>query len=120
MTENMKKLLELISKDEALGKTVCNATKEELIALAKELSIELSEANFAQPVAELSDDELNVVAGGKSCYCAAGGGGTGSGACDDTCVCVIAGVGEGRHGPNYSNYSERCVCALAGYGESFN
>ena len=120
MTENMKKFLELVSKDEGLGKKIGSAGKEELMTLSKELNIELSEADFVQPVAELSDDELNAVAGGKSCYCAAGGGGTGSGKCDITCACVMVGVGEGRYGPDNDNISERCICALGGYGESFN
>ena len=38
--------------------------------MAKELGIELMEDDLEQESAELSDDELDAVASGKSCYCA--------------------------------------------------
>lgn len=50
-------------------------TKDELIALAKELGIALTEADFEKPDGELNDDELDTVAGGKVCVFVVGGGG---------------------------------------------
>ena len=112
MTENMQKFLELVSKDESLVAKIGTMGKEELIALAKELGLELTDADLAKPAAqELDDDDLDTVAGGSdvSCACAMGGGGT-KDANDKTCACVLAGVGYEKDG------SERCLCGFAGYG----
>ena len=49
MTENMKKFLELVSKNEELGKKLCEADKEAVIAMAKELGIALTNADFVIP-----------------------------------------------------------------------
>ncbi len=89
MSENMKKFLELVSKDENLKqKTLAFNDMEPAdaisagIALAKELGIELSEADFAkeESCGELSDDELDAVSGGarvgtiySRCFCIATG-----------------------------------------------
>jgi len=112
MTEKMKTLFEKVSASEELAKKM-NATKneQELIAFAKELGIELTAEDIKQPVAEISDDELEAVAGGGdvSCACAMGGGGTKDGN-DKTCACVLAGAGYSKSG------RERCVCGFAGYG----
>lgn len=112
MNENMKKFLETVSKDEELTKKIGAMGLEELLALAKELGLELSAADLEKPVVqELSDDDLDAVAGGSdvSCACAMGGGGT-KDSNDKTCACVLAGVG-------YDTYSsERCLCGFAGYG----
>lgn len=64
MTDNMKKLLALLSSDEALSAKVNGASHEETIAIAKEHGITLTEADFEAASATLSDDELNVVSGG--------------------------------------------------------
>ena len=114
MTENMKQFLEAVSKDEALTAKVGTLGKEELIALAKELGITLTEDDFAQSATELNDDELNVVAGGVevNCNCVVGGGGSGD-ENDKTCVCVIAGVGMRDNG------RERCVCPVSGFGYEY-
>lgn len=111
MTENMKKFLEAVSKNEELTAKVGTLGMEELIALAKELGIELTEADFAKPTGELDDDELDAVSGGGdvSCACAMGGGGT-KDSNDKTCACVLAGGGYSKQG------GERCVCGFAGYG----
>lgn len=94
MTENMKKFLMEISKDEALTAKVGAMGREELIALAKELGIALTDADLEKPaVQELGDDELEPVAGG-----------------DVSCACVLAGAGYSTNG------RERCVCGFAGYG----
>lgn len=78
MTENMKKFLELVSKDEALVAKVNAADKNALIALAKELGVELTEADFEHPN-KLSDDELDVAGGGGTWCILIGGGGNTSG-----------------------------------------
>ena len=85
-------------------------SQEELIVLAKELGLKLTEEDFVQPVAELSDDELDAVAGGfAECACAVGGGGTGD-VNDKTCACVLLGAGYADNG------HERCICGGGGYG----
>ena len=112
MSENLKKFLEAVSKNEELTAKVGSMEMNELIALAKQLGIELTEADFSKPaVQELSDDELYAVAGGGdvSCACAMGGGGT-KDSNDKTCACVLAGAGYATSG------RERCVCGFAGYG----
>lgn len=119
MKDNVKTFFELLSKDEALRKKVCAMTElEEIIALAKELEIELSEADFETRDGELSEDELNAVAGGGDCYCLLGGGGTESNY-DDVCACVVAGVGYYKD--SFKPYSTadnllRCVCSVLGDG----
>lgn len=112
MSDNMKKFLEAVSKSEELTAKVGSMGKDELLALAKELGLELTEADLEKPAAEeLSDDELDAVAGGGdvSCACAMGGGGT-KDSNDKTCACVLAGAGYSKNG------RERCVCGFAGYG----
>ena len=111
MTENMKKFLETVSQREDLLAKINDMGKEELLALAKELNVELTEADLVKPAQELSDDELDTVAGGSdvSCACAMGGGGT-KDTNDKTCACVLAGVGYDKGG------RERCLCGFAGYG----
>ena len=112
MTENMQKFLEAVSKNEELTAKVGAMGKEELIALARELGIQLTDADLEKPaVQELGDDDLDAVAGGGdvSCACAMGGGGT-KDSNDKTCACVLAGGGYSRNG------TERCVCGFAGYG----
>ena len=73
MSDNMKKFLELVSKDENLKKklekldnTVYEQASQAGIALAKEFGIELTEADFVRKESdgELSDDELDAVSGG--------------------------------------------------------
>ena len=110
MTENMKKFLEAVSKNEELAKKINTMTKEDLLALAKELGIELTGDDFAQE-SELEKDELEAVTGGwKDCFCVAGGGGK---ADEDgkACACVAFGGGSARDGEN------RCWCIGAGSGD---
>lgn len=109
MTENMKKFLEAVSKDNALCARLRNATREELVAMAAETGITLTEADFEQK-AELDEDELEAVAGGwTQCICAVAGGGTQD---EDgkACGCVAGGYGEARNGET------RCWCAFSGGG----
>jgi predicted ribosomally synthesized peptide with nif11-like leader len=81
MTENMKVFLEKVSADEALAEKVKALgdiqDKKEAIAatiqLAEEAGCTLTEADFAQPSGELSDDDLDSVAGGAA-FCMLFGG----------------------------------------------
>ena len=139
MTENMKKYLELISGDEEAMKNLneqepssIQEAKERIIADAAEKGITLTEEDFAE-TGELSEDELEAVAGGKECVCVIGGGGTATlEIYEDTCACVLAGAGRGYgYVSNWeTNLSgdkeldkvltgmERCVCAVGGYGDA--
>jgi len=65
MTENMQKLLEIVSGNKELAAKIGGMGKEDIIALAKELGVTLTEADFAKNC-ELSDDELDAVVGGVS------------------------------------------------------
>ena len=109
MTENIKCFLAKVSEDKALAEKASKLEKDELIVLAKEMGVNLTEADFAQTESDISEGELNSVTGGGNCYCVAGGGGT-DGEKDSACACVFAGWGRSteRH--------ERCVCAMAGGG----
>ena len=112
MTENMKRFLEKISADKALAEKAGKLEKEGLIAFAAEQGFALSEADFAAPAGEISDDELETVAGGQWCGCAVGGGGV---ADNDVkvCACVVAGMGL-----DADDYM-RCCCPAAGVGTDF-
>lgn len=61
MTENIKKLIELASANEALKARLIGASREAVIAIAKEQGITLTEADF-----ELPEEALNAVSGGSS------------------------------------------------------
>ena len=125
MSENLKKFLELIASNKELEAKAlaCNELGEEkgrlaLIELAKENGIELAEADFAKKAApasgELSDDELDAVAGGGGCACLAGGGGGGTDSNDGKkygCACVVYGQGgDGRAS------DMNCICPAFGTG----
>jgi len=112
MSEKMKAFLEEVSKNEELRAKLNAADKDELIAMAKQLGIELAEADFTAPVEELSDEELDAVAGGGECVCVLGGGGK-SGNLQKTCACVTAGAGL------HTDNSARCACTVAGYGSGY-
>ena len=131
MTENFKKFLELVSKEKEQADKVNAMSKDEIIAYAKELGIELTKADLTAPGTELSDDELETVSGGDQCHCVLGGGGT-TGICrtylpdgtvaiiynDETCACVAVGLGYEvtEHRDGTVNKSERCTCVGAGVG----
>ena len=126
MTENMKKFLEALSKqDKAFSEKVNNADKAGVIAMAKELGITLTDEDFAKPKeeeGEISLHEADAAAGGKKCYCAVGGGGE-PGDNDETCWCVAVGTGDGFprwHGWCDPTEIERCICIGGGYGESYD
>ena len=130
MTENLKKFLEAVSKDESLQAKVnaLESKKEtamaDIIALAKELGIELTEADFAQPDGEISEDELETINGGgcptagtvnNSCYCAAAGGGGGKQKDEDIWGCACVAYGQGG---DAKDDHTTCMCVLYGHGEA--
>lgn len=119
MSENLKKFLEYIEKNPELLEKAKQfkaddpeKAKEIAIAFAEEHGFELTEADFEAPEGELSVDELNTVAGGGTCACVVGGGGTESDGRDVVCWCVVAGFGDDIFG------DQRCGCAFGGGGES--
>ena len=111
MTDNMKKFLELAMSDAELTAQLNGMAKEAIIAAAQQRGIALTEADFAADTrAELSEDELDEVAGGGKCACVLGGGGK----ADDNgkkCSCVLDGSGEFKDSRIY-----RCMCIGAGGG----
>ena len=110
MTDNMLKFLQAVSKDDAMYAKFGSATQEEMIAMAAEMGIALTAADFEKK-AELDEDELDAVAGGKECVCVLGGGGEGGGRWDSkVCACVLGGGGETGDG------GCRCVCTVNGWG----
>ena len=112
MTENLMKFMTKVSEDQELAEKIGRESDVQvLIAAAKEMGFELTEADFEKEPVEVSDDELEAVSGGSdvSCACAMGGGGT-KDSNDKTCACVLAGAGYSKSG------RERCVCGFAGYG----
>ena len=86
------------------------ATYADFIVLAAEYGIALTESDFTNPApsAELSDDELDAVAGGHGivCFCIAAGGGDGGG---QACACVLGGGGT---------TPDSCVCVIGGSGSN--
>ena len=116
MNEKLKKLMEEASKDSVLAERIKSADKDEIIIIAKELNIELTEEDFKLVEnQELSESELEAVTGGGDCECAVFGNGSEDGL---DCGCVIGGFGDvhcrlskctgAGHGA--------CVCPAAGVG----
>lgn len=64
----MKKFLEAVSQNSDLTAMASTMTKENLLALAKELGIELTGADLTKPAGEMKDDELEAVTGGGDCF----------------------------------------------------
>ena len=119
MTDNLKKFLEEASKDqEFIEKVNGTHAPEALIALAAEKGFALTAEDLKpdQPTGELSEDELDAVAGGSACACISFGLGEKEKA-DKQCICYAAGAGKG-----VENKKEvlRCGCATIGGGESKN
>ena len=80
MTENVRKFLEAVSQNEEEKKEVSALrTKEEVLAYAKGKGFTLTDEDFEQSREELSDDELDVVAGGDVAHCGEKNGMGGSG-----------------------------------------
>ena len=113
--EQLQKLLqehpELGDKLKAIATDSQTQMQEKMIELLKEYGVVLTAEDFKAPEGELSDDELNAVAGGGGCGCAVGGGGGGD---ELVCVCVLGGSGSipGCYDPSQGG----CICAVAGAG----
>ncbi len=76
MRVNIKKLAKIASLDKELSAKLQKASKEQVIALAKLHGITLTEADFESPRGDVSDKELEAVAGGQNCSCIVYGAGT--------------------------------------------
>ena len=109
MTDNAKKFLEAVSKDEALKKELMTAKDtEEALTIAKAHGYELKAEDFeVAKMDEPSEDEMEAVAGGEvgGCGCVGIGGGGGAGL---ACGCLGVGFGKGAGGG--------CGCFGAGGG----
>lgn len=90
MTENMKKLLEELSKHEEMKERASAVrTKEEVMKLADELGVPMTEDDLCtQESSEVSEEELATAAGGGG-RCFLFGYGT------EGCVCIVAGTAWG-------------------------
>ena len=122
MTDALKKFFEIVSNDEELKAKLNALIADEdaagVVALAASCGIELSEDELtfhaAPETHELSDDELDAVAGGwKECVCVLAGGGKAD-ADGLACACVAGGLGLGRK----NKEATRCMCVASGFGES--
>ena len=80
----------------------CDFSMETLKEYARDL-------NQSSP-REMTDDELEAVAGGATCVCVVGGGGK-SGEAGSPCVCVAIGLGAGIQGG-----VPGCACVIGGGG----
>ena len=132
MTENLKKFLDAVSKDDAL-KEKLNALGSDhdesvsgAISLAKAIGILLSKDDFEVPEGEVSDAELETVSGGIKvtpkdivdgyCFCLAAGGGGGKEEKEHEvfgCACVAYGQGGDAKNDHWL-----CQCYLGGGGGS--
>ena len=112
MSENLKKFMEMIFENNELKRKATAMNKEEIVALAKEMGIELTDADFELSEVELSERELADVSGGGECGCFVGGGGT-KDSNGNICVCVLLGIGEND---DFDPDTHRCFCPQYGYG----
>ncbi len=127
MTENMKKFLEAISGNAELTEKARNAKSNEALAeLAGTLGLTLTAEDFQAPEGEVSDAELDGVAGGMTigaCGCYRGGGGSDirPGPFPGGCDCYQGGGGASRPGvcrciPGGGGSAPACDCYQGGGG----
>lgn len=124
MTENetLQKEIEALNKEfEGAvmdSKEMRQKVADQLSHIAQKYGIQLTAEDILNENAgQLSDDDLDAVAGGTECYCVIGGGGEGgksSKGTDEICGCVLAGFGN----DSINEGDFRCVCALYGSGHS--
>ena len=120
-----EKLFEIASQDEGFVERFNAAeSPEAVVELLKGKGLDVTAEDLqalAQPAGqeavELSDEELEAVAGGDDCYCVVGGGGT-AGGVDRTCGCVIEGLGTFTE--KNGKIGDRCICVTGGMGASRN
>ena len=114
--EQLQKVLqehpELGDKLKAIATDSQTQIQEKMIEILKEYGVSLTAEDFKAPEGELSDDELNAVAGGGGCGCGVAGGGGGD---EIICVCVAGGTGF-VIGSGGLNEQGGCVCVAAGAG----
>ena len=114
--EQLQKVLqehpELGDKLKAIATDSQTQMQEKMIEILKEYGVSFTAEDFKAPEGELSDDELNAVAGGGGCGCPVVGGGGGD---DLTCVCIDGGTGYVRGCGGFS-LEGGCFCAVAGAG----
>lgn len=116
MSENLKAFLAKVSADAAFIERLKAAEEyDDVLALAKEIGVELTLADIEPESGELSENEMNVVTGGTSggCFCMLAGGGGGKNGRDDIYGCACVGYGQGGDG---SKDDFTCFCALGGDG----
>ena len=122
MTDKLKAFLEEASKDRKFTEKLKEAsTPEAVIALAAEKGFALTKEDLEAgvPTCEMSDDELDAVAGGKKCTCVVGGGGEKSeDGKDRVCACVVGGWGD--YQKSEYEFVQRCACAVGGGGKSYD
>ena len=127
MTENAKKWLELVSTDPELQQKTkelqtetIDQQKAKITELARAHGITLTEEDFAIPQdGELSDDELDAVAGGGGCGCPVIGGGEGEDAETGEhygCGCFVSGGGNSHVCKNGDYSGIKCFCGVIGGG----
>ncbi len=116
MSNNLKLFLELVSKDLKKIEKLKTMTEEaQIIAMAKEMGIELIASDFELLEGELNDQELNDVTGGATsggCMCILGGGGGGTQSDNDIYGCACALYGQGGDGA-----IDSFTCWCTGFGE---
>ena len=69
MNEKLQKVFDILEQNEELKNYYYKnppKTKEEFIAAAKKLGVELTEDDLKNPTAELTKEELDQVAGGRT------------------------------------------------------
>ena len=81
----------------------CDFSMEDL----KEYTRDLSQSSPG----ELTEDELDAVAGGAICVCVIGGGGKAGSPWSNPCTCFVGGTGPSRPGPG-------CMCIVGGGGRT--
>lgn len=127
MTENYKKVLEFVSKNEELKNKITEVNENETSSVEETLykvnsligeyglSLSLEDLNATADMDELSDDELTNASGGgmikmgfeyytTDCLCIVGGGGDAD-EFQKTCACVLAGTG---HLTEKGKYEQNC------------
>ena len=135
--ENAKNFFEALKTDTALAEKLKEANKayegkelseqerrdaieRELLPIIKAAGHDVTAAELeafgkskTPAKSELSDDELEAVAGGGYCGCAMAGGGGGKTPGGDTygCACVLYGQGGDAKDEHW-----QCICALGGIG----
>ena len=116
-----ERILEVASQDEDFGKKLSEAeAPEAVVELLRERGLDVAVEDLqalAQPAdqdaVELSDDELEAVAGGGECGCSVYGGGKAGGK-DKSCGCYVYGQGGSK------GEGVRCGCVYGGWGDSCN